>query len=619
VAIGLIATVALRAAASEEDVVSSDSPYLLFSADLVISESRTPPPDDAAWQRVELPDTWRLHERYREGTSAWYRFRLPDQAPQEPYAVYLWRFSMNVEAYFNGEQIGSGGSFDEPIARNWNRPFLWSLPQATWRDSNNLLYVHLRIYPGFGNFTPPALGPERELEPEYRARYFRQITLSEYAFIVTLVVAIIGLVFWFADRRDPSYLLFVVASLAWSVYGLNQFVQNIPMSAKTWWWLVHTAVDIGGTMMLLFVHRLLRARRVLIDALALAVIVAASICYAVWDLPTFARYNNYWHAITFMFPAYATVYAVWRAVRHRDPDSIYLSLCLLVLLVMGLHDLILNSLALPRLWASRFYLTQLGAPMMLVLLVIYMARRLAAAFNETRSANVRLEARVNEVTRALEENYRRRQLLERDRVMAAERERIYQDLHDDVGAKLLSLVYASENDKQADLARDALREMRSIVASDALEGGELRYAAADWRAEAERRCEQAGCTLEWEEQVDDARLTGMQRYHVERILRELVSNALQHSGGTRVRAAVHSMAGQLSLVVEDNGHGFLGAEPPASHGLLGIRRRVTALEGHVEWRTSAQGVCCRVEVPLPPSGGSDPPSSFGTVTVDDDA
>ena len=30
--------------------------------------------------------------------------------------------------YFNGDFVGDGGSFAEPMARNWNRPLLFELP-----------------------------------------------------------------------------------------------------------------------------------------------------------------------------------------------------------------------------------------------------------------------------------------------------------------------------------------------------------------------------------------------------------------------------------------------------------------------------------------------------------
>ena len=43
-------------------------------------------------------------------------------APTTAYAVYLPRVSMNAAVYVNGLLVGSGGSFDEPVARNCGQP-----------------------------------------------------------------------------------------------------------------------------------------------------------------------------------------------------------------------------------------------------------------------------------------------------------------------------------------------------------------------------------------------------------------------------------------------------------------------------------------------------------------
>ena len=50
-----------------------------------------------------------------------------------------------------------------------------------------------------------------------------------------------------------------------------------------------------------------------------------------------------------------------------------------------------------------------------------------------------------------------------ERGSTEERRRIARDLHDDVGAKLLSLVYRAGDRGSADLARSALQDLRDVV------------------------------------------------------------------------------------------------------------------------------------------------------------
>lgn len=598
--------VAAQSLASEATATGAtgESRWLRFHADTVLSESRTPPPDSAAWEAIELPDSWRLTDRYLRGTSAWYRFDVGALPPAEPYALYLWRFSMNVEVYFNDELIGGGGRFEEPIARNWNRPFLFPLPRSGWRSGQNHIFVHLRVYPGWGTFTPPALGPLAVLTPAYESRFFWQITMAQYSAVVSLVAMLFGLVFWLTERRDATYLYFACASATWMVYSLNLFVQHIPMPAKAWWWLVHTSVDAFSLFVLLFAHRLMRISRPRLEAAVVAVVLASACLYAVWDLPRLAKYNNVVHSLMLLVPGYLAIWLTRLAVRERSSDAVVFSGCLVLLLALAVHDVFLNSLAMPELWATRFFLVQFGAPAMLIVMLVHLARRLAYAMQETRAANSRLATRVEEVTEALERTYAVRRDLERRQAAAEERDRIYRDLHDDVGARLLSLVYASGDGKPAQLAREALREIRSIVASDRIDGGLLRDIVGDWRAECDGRCEAAGIAVDWDAEVEaGARLTGMQRYQLERILRELVSNAIEHARARRLHVGVDVRDGRLSLIVEDDGIGFERAATSGS-GVSGVEHRAGRLGGAARWRPArGGGTRCEVEIALPPNGG----------------
>jgi len=82
------------------------------------------PPDfsSSESQLVTLPDQWE-ESRYAEGHSGWYHFDVTKTFPLETqWSVYLPKLNMNAVVYFNSHFIGDGGSFEEPLARNWNRP-----------------------------------------------------------------------------------------------------------------------------------------------------------------------------------------------------------------------------------------------------------------------------------------------------------------------------------------------------------------------------------------------------------------------------------------------------------------------------------------------------------------
>ena len=104
-------------------------------------------------------------------------------------------------------------------------------------------------------------------------------------------------------------------------------------------------------------------------------------------------------------------------------------------------------------------------------------------------------------------------------------------------------------------------------------------------------------------QVPRDRLTDSAAHAVLSILRELATNAVRHGHATKIEIAGALDGGRLSFSLADDGCGFdPGAAPgfkEGHYGLLGVRERVSSLEGSVEI-DSAPGrgtkVTVRVEV-----------------------
>jgi len=83
-----------------------------------------------------------------------------------------------------------------------------------------------------------------------------------------------------------------------------------------------------------------------------------------------------------------------------------------------------------------------------------------------------------------------------------------------------------------------------------------------------------------------------------RVLRELVSNVIQHSAATHVAITGSVEDGGLRLAIADDG---IGRDPQAwAHGLGlgGVRKRVKQLGGDVQWAPNdPAGIVCTVRVP----------------------
>ena len=170
-----------------------------------------------------------------------------------------------------------------------------------------------------------------------------------------------------------------------------------------------------------------------------------------------------------------------------------------------------------------------------------------------------------------------------EQALSDERERIYADLHDDLGAKLLQLVHTAEHPRQADLARAVLQDLRDVVTRSRGEPGRLGDVLADIRAEATQRLAAVNITLDWQQSDSDVdpQLDQQQALHLFRIVREAISNVIRHAGATRLRVRVDATPRRLTLELSDDGVGRGGGR---GRGTDNMRERARELDGAVTWR-----------------------------------
>ncbi|AFM14491.1 PAS domain S-box protein [Turneriella parva] len=82
-----------------------------------------------------------------------------------------------------------------------------------------------------------------------------------------------------------------------------------------------------------------------------------------------------------------------------------------------------------------------------------------------------------------------------------------------------------------------------------------------------------------------------------RILQEAVTNALKHSGASRVVIATRRIDKNLEIEITDNGKGFSDAADAEGIGLALMRERVRGLRGHMFFTSSPQGLTLHVLLP----------------------
>ncbi len=175
--------------------------------------------------------------------------------------------------------------------------------------------------------------------------------------------------------------------------------------------------------------------------------------------------------------------------------------------------------------------------------------------------------------------------------LSAERERIYSDLHDDVGAKLLDLIYRAESAENAALARAALKDLRDVVSRARGEPASLLEALSEMEAEARTRLGAAEISLNWRQDDDIAerRLDAAQHLHLFRIVREAISNVIRHAHAQALSVRLAVVAQILRIEIKDDGVGMAADPQGDGRGKSNMRKRADELAGHITWRDGTLG------------------------------
>jgi len=172
-----------------------------------------------------------------------------------------------------------------------------------------------------------------------------------------------------------------------------------------------------------------------------------------------------------------------------------------------------------------------------------------------------------------------------------ERARLARDLHDGIGSILAAAKYNLSDinktnalgdielerfTKSMSLLDDAMREMRLIahhLMPETLVNYGLKSSIADFCSSLPH--------VKFTYYGDESRLNPKMEVMIYRIMHELVSNALKHSGASKILVDIVRYDDNIALTVQDNGCGFDSAAESKGMGLQNIRTRVAAYNGNL--------------------------------------
>jgi signal transduction histidine kinase len=577
-----------------------------------------PMPEAAgAWEALSLPaqielDTSRSPEQRRQIVTRWLRTDVAlDPLATGPLALYIPRVegaSVQVAVLSQGvwRMVWDGS---EHWREQWNRPVLVDLGAAPPAASQLSVAVGLVHYGGGPlRVAHLQIGARQPLADRAAWREVLQLTAPQVGSLTFLTLGVFALLYWRGRRQERAYLLFFLSSLVWWMGNLHYYsLMPTGRAAYQWfWWMTDTSLS--WTMVLIYffalrfdTRRAPRLERGLIAFVAVISLIAMPFSWS----PLHSQVQQ--HLINAVVALLVLGWLTAWAWRGGTREFRVITAVLWVNDLMGLHDLLLVANVVPP---ESIYLLPFASQLLFLAFLYAVQRRYGQAIDHVEQVNADLERKLAEREAHVRANNERIAGIEREQALLLERQRLMRDMHDGLGSTLMSTLVLVEQGRLdskavAALLRECVDDLRLVI--DSLEpiGHDLITLLASLRHRLGRRLESAGLVMHWE--VEDLPplewLQPPDALQVLRIVQEVLTNVLKHSGASSIRLATHLDGAAVVVLLEDDGVGFDLAQASRGRGLRHLSQRAGRLGGRLTL-DSAPGHGTRVRLELPLQRGS---------------
>lgn len=575
--------------------------------------------DDRRWAPATLPDTRRaalvvpLGEPQRR-MMAWYRLRLPAHARggtpagTDRWALYLPRVTTPaLELWWHdGAQWRALTPSPVAVQERWSRPVLLAWPEAAPpAEAVRLVALGLPLREATPYAVSSAwIGPEAALRLRAELRLSLQKTLPQAMSVAMAALGLLALGVWLRRRRERAYLYFGMACLAWPLRNLEHWADlpGDPATAAWLWWLANTSISWVMLATYWFVFHFDSRRHPAVERGLLALVTLGAVLgLPLWPFSALLLQ----HAINALTSLCVTGLLTARAVRGGRPELRVIVAALWACLGFGVHDWLLISMTVSP---ESILLLPYGSALLIGSFLFMGWRRFIGAIEHAEAVNATLESQLAEREAALAAQHERLRQIERQQAVLLERQRLMRDMHDGVGAALISALRVVEQGSPsasgvAEVLRAAVDDLR--IAIDSLEPIEhdLATLLAGLRARMGRRLEGAGLTLHWS-MADLPPLPWLdapQALQVLRLLQEALANAIRHAQARNVRIAADTdpQGRRVFVEVADDGTGFQPDRSGSGRGLANMRQRAASLQGQLKIESAAaRGTVVRLWLPV---------------------
>lgn len=564
-----------------------------------------------AWQRVRLPDLWRLDERAGTWT---YRLRLPTCGAgvagacldaRSGGALWMPRVGCSVAIWVNGRLVVRLADAEGRGMDRGHRPILQTLSPALLREARPGLDNDVRLVvsspsAASGGVSRIWVGTESSLHVRHALRDVFLTTSAMSTVSIALMVALAGL--WVAWRnRVVGAGLFALVSLLWALHEALWMLGPLFMPwdlSEALGQLIRGAALMLATLVLL---RLLGEQSPTLLRLVQGVL-ALSPLVLVWrgghaDALAEALVRG-WLAGAYALALWATALTCMVVLRRPSRARVLILLWTLGVAVLAVLELWQEWLSPDPLSFEYLRMGPFMALSSLLVVCVSIYVRVNAALEVEVHHKEAMRREIDAQRQELEALHARERVRAQAEAVTDERARIVRDMHDGLGSQLVGMLSAVESggftrDELLEELNEALSQLRLTI--DSLEpiGEDLSSLLGQLRYRLDTRLRKAGFKVVWDvaPMPTETPLSASHLNHLQRLLYETFSNVIKHSRAASVwvHASHDEATGMNLIVVRDDGQGFETGRP-GGRGLSNLAHRAAQLGAALEVRsTPGQG------------------------------
>ena len=474
----------------------------------------------------------------------------------------------------------------------------------------------------------PSAGNPSDLTFVYEALIFLGRTLINTSNLLLLFAGLFMLSIWLVSPEEEIFALAGSACILGALLFTLALWKYMPPSFHTTWRFILYICEAG---FIIFMSMLLLAfaQAPLNKYVSFAFVALGSIApitYAVGGARTEAWLDQVWTVLMILVYVYANIRLALHCVQTKQRFAIALLIQSLIFFVLALRDyhVLTNTRPKPlayegdwswlKLLFEPIYLSHLSLLLLLLVMGGVLIGKYKTQLKQATQAKQHLQESLQRQKKRLTLSHKSQMRQERMKVINQERERIYQDVHDGIGSRLIATLFSIRKSILEPAALEAqlqscLDDLRLVINTQLDNSKDIQSAIFDYCLSIEMQIERGPLAIAYDVSDGPAiHLLPLVHLNVLRILQESIANVIKHANATLLLVTLHQTATSIRLTVTDNGVGLpVSLLDKLNHnatvftggrGLLGLRTRAERIGGQLAISPAHPGTKIDLAIPI---------------------